>query len=295
MRRLALVLGALALVIGLGGCKTARCPELARTPAPEYAEIAASYNGRLAEIPSLWARATVEVHFEDEEGDRRWEQGNGHLQVARPSRFALSVGKFGEVLYWIGCDQSRFWFLDMEENAAAVGTLDGASRVHATRLGLPASPDRLFGVLGLSELPEPGAGRRDPRVRRSDDGCLLVVEVDDEWGRTTYFLDPETFEAERVELVGDTGETVVTSELSEYSGVRLPDRVGHYPRLASFAIVRDLRRDTEIKIRLGKESMEWRELPSQVFDLEALLDAYDIERVRDLDAERSPEFARHRE
>ena len=112
---LALGAAAAALLLTLPGCKTGGPVDAAAPPdrpPPTYPEFRQRWNANARHLDRLWARSTVAVRWTDRDGEKHYEQGDGHLQVRDRSSFALSIGKLGEVLLWFGGDDDRYWLLD---------------------------------------------------------------------------------------------------------------------------------------------------------------------------------------
>jgi len=245
-----------------------------------FGAVAGRYNERASRLGVVWARAVVSARFRDEDGDRRWEQGNGHLQVERPGRVALTIGKAGNVLIWVGGDGERYWLMDLDAGVAVVGRHDLADAEAAGRLGLAATPMELLELLGMTEMPVGAAGARAWR-----DGGLVMTERALGAGVVRHALDAKTYRPVRVELARAAGAPArVVAELDRYGPVRLPGVGGYFPRLATLVTVRDLEADVELKISLG--AMEAREIPERVFDLGFLLEAYGPLRIEDADRAR---------
>ena len=71
-------------------------------PAPDYSEVAIRYNRRVDRLDRFFARANLNVTYFDQDGEKRNEQPEGRLQVIRPDRLALSLGRAGQTLFWFG-------------------------------------------------------------------------------------------------------------------------------------------------------------------------------------------------
>jgi hypothetical protein len=126
--------GALGAAI-LGGCAgnaQQRPAPVARGEAPAFAEAAARYNERVAHLDELWARSVVRLTYRDEQQELHNEQGEGLMQVVRPDRFAMSIKKAGKMLFWLGCDRDRYWWIDVvQDKAAKVGSTEGQAQNRA--------------------------------------------------------------------------------------------------------------------------------------------------------------------
>lgn len=209
MRRAAGLLVLAVLTVSLFSCATPRVPS---APAPTYSELAEGYNRRLAGFERLWSRAVVAVRWRDEKDRNRYEQGNdSKLLVQVPDRVALVIGAAGQIAYWAGSDDQRYWVLDLLEERQAYVGLHADSRRALARHDLPVqvSPRALPALLGL--LPLPPAEGTPPPVRRVKQSWQVVLPD----GRTRLTVDADTLLPQRVELLDDAGQAVVESLLSQ--------------------------------------------------------------------------------
>ncbi len=259
-------------------------------PPPTYADIANAYNARAARLQRVWARAVVSVDFTDDEGNRRWEQGEGHFQVIQPSKMALSAGKLGEVMLWIGCDTDRYWLIDAKEKHRAwVGKHSAATRQKIESLGVPAAPRDLLALAGITPLPNPTNDQRlDPQPRWSNDKKTLIFDADRTGTRWRYFINPKTYEPSRIEVIDPaTSEPILTATLELYDNLTirgdgtLPPRIAtrfrclHHPSGSTLGLsITDMIDGGPTKLR------------EQNFDFDALHELLGIKDTIDLDAPR---------
>ena len=148
-----------------------------RAEAPSYDEVAARYNDRVAPAETFWARASIRVEGRDAEGGRLSEQAEGHLQIERPRRLALSIGKLGETHLYLGSSDDVYWWMDLidKDDAFAVfGRHEYVTPDKAAQLGVPVHPLDLIDAIALSPLPEGAPGSW---AAWSPDGRELVVRA----------------------------------------------------------------------------------------------------------------------
>ncbi len=274
-------------VLGGGGCTTpARDGQRAAAVndsggVPSYAEVAAAHNARAARLGRLWSRAAVQLRYTDAEGTVRREQGEGHLQIVQPANLALSVGKLGEVVFWLGSDAERFWWFDLgDASTASVGRHENAMKPCIGELPLPVHPLDLLDLIGVTPLPASSATA--PVV---GPGGRVVVDVPARAGVRRLFFDASTMRPVRVELwVAGKSTPEVVSELTEYERVDVAEG-GVDPRTASRISVRDLGSDSEIVLFLSdmNDGSRAGRLAPFVFDFDELLDAHRPARVVVLD------------
>jgi len=283
---------AMLLAIGASlatGCGAQRAagPVVRDQPPPSYAEIARVYNDRAERLDRVWARAVVRFEYEDDRGRMRREQGEGHLQFLAPGRLALSVGKLGETLFWLGCDEQRYWWFDLHEaNQASIGRHQNLGRPCNKSLGLPAHPHDIIQLLGVTPMPT-GSIASSARVGWSGDGRWIVVELPGAAGYTQYFIDPESYEPGWIKLLHPSDRSpLVHAELENYGNVSRRDEGGFFPRMASRISIRSPDEAGEIRLTLSAMS-DGREdrgrLADSAFSFDALSRAYRPQNVVILD------------
>lgn len=262
---------AIAFAMGLASCKSGSEPVAPSQPTPAYESVAASYNERVALLDRLWARAVVALRFTDAQGDRRYEQGDGHLQLRDADRLALSVGKLGEVLLWVGCDDERYWLFDRlaDPTRLYLGRHDALGVDRAREIGLPVAPRELLQLFGLRPLPASG------NVEWTDEG-LLQLTTTDERGAWRYTLDPDSNLPRRIARLDAEARPLLDAELSDDKSVRITGRGFNPPRVAGRVRVTHVATGDSITIVLDGDVIDGRRegkprMPS--FDLDVLRQA----------------------
>ncbi|MFI4896510.1 MAG: hypothetical protein ACIARR_01650 [Phycisphaerales bacterium JB059] len=260
-------------------------PRVQRRAAPEYAVIAASFNERVAPADTLWARASIRVDGRDAEGGRLNEQAEGHLQIERPRRLALSIGKLGETHLYLGSSDEVYWWMDLidKDDAFAVfGRHEFVTPEKASQLGVPVHPLDLIDAIALSPLPAEAPGAW---AAWTDDGTELVVRAPGRWGARRMWLDPETLEPRRVEIEDDAGRLLLSADLSRYDYVRKSGDATIRLRLATRYEIKTAGLDATVRINLFEPKI--RSIRPIAFDLPRLLETYRIDQAWDLDAPRA--------
>jgi len=275
------------LACTLTACKTSPTGSpspAAAGPPPSYPEIADRFNERADRLGRIWANATAQFSYLDEQGDRHNEQGEGHLQLITPDRFALSIGKISEVLFWLGCDADRYWFFEMYEgNRVSIGRHRNIGSPCNRDLGLPANPIDIIDLLGVTPLPIDAPGE----TSWSTNGKWLVVDAP---GRATWrrlFLDPETLLPQRVELYDptDTSAPIVFSSIELYESVTLEGVGGFFPKAPSRLQIDHEQSGTSIRLFLHNmnDGKTRGRLSDAVFTFESLVEAFGPEEITVLD------------
>ncbi len=278
---------AVLLVAGVGGCQRPwvadRSVEIpAPGPAPRYEVLRGVYNARCAKIPRLWARVTVRVISHEEDGSRRVDQGDGVLQIVKPSRVSLSVGKsIDRMYYYLGSDEERFWWVDVmdrDASVALVGTHAGARRERAEEFGVPVHPLDLLELLGITALPEDGGA-----VVWNGQVGGWMVELPGRWGARRVVVDPVAYLPIAVVLLDADGAAAAGSRLESYARIDESDAPGLHPEMARRVRIGLERLGVEVILDLGAvKSVE--RLPRDIaFDLDGLLRRERVREVRDLD------------
>lgn len=262
---------AVALLVGLASCKSGSEPVAPTRPTPSYESVAESYNERVALLDRLWARAVVALRFTDAQGDRRYEQGDGHLQLRDAERLALSVGKLGEVLLWVGCDDERYWLFDRlaDPTRLYLGRHDALGVERAREIGLPVAPRELLRLFGLRPLPDSGA------IAWTDDGDLELTTADDR-GAWRYILDPQSNLPRRIARLDAADRPLLDAELSDDKSVRITGRGFNPPRVAGRVRVTHVATGDSITIVLDGDVIDGRregKPRAASFDLDVLRQA----------------------
>jgi hypothetical protein len=301
--RVLAVVGLALAAVGLSGCESlfgkstpADAPVVKadgapargqRKPLPSYASIVARWNDRVDGLDRLLVRANLLVDYFDENGELQRETPEGRLQVVRPDRLALSLGKAGSTMFWFGCDPDRYWWLDMSDDAdrvAAVGRHANFDKGASRRLGLAVRPLDLIRVLGITPL-DPAA---KPLVAWNDDQTLVVLTLTgtgDE-GAMRLFLAPGLFMPRTIELYGPDGAMEVVAQHEGEERVEITRQiaaaVGARPPISGRITVRHLSSDTQI--RLTMTGAKDGPVSDRAFVLDELIKSFAIKRTVDLDA-----------
>jgi len=276
-----------AALLALSGCQSSGGGKIPDQPPPSYERVAEVYNNRVAPIENLWARATVQVTGRDSRGKRFREQGEGHLQIERPSNVSLTVGKLGDTHLAFGSGRDRYWFFDLiekDDRRLVFGRHSEYERAKGRMLGSPVHPLELLDGVGITPLPTTPPA--DP-VRWHTDGESVVVVTRQGSGWRRMALSPTTGEPSEILLLDSFRTPVVRIELESYetapkSGdtriiVRVPTRVDIYTLGPEGEPVEDS------MVRLELYDAKIRPIRAIVFDLDRLARAYQVNDVTDLD------------
>lgn len=288
-KQFAVIFVVVAFAFWLGGCAT---PEQSKSDAsiprgdpPAFAEIAKKHNERVAGLDRLWARSTVRFQGVDNQGQSIDEQGEGHLQVIRPRKLYMTVGKVGDVGYELGSDDYRYWWIDVREKFALVGKHEQATGQRLEKAGLPVPPLDVLAVLGITELRQEGS--RAPNIEWSADGRRLIVTLSREDGVKELRLDPDRYEPLEVVLRNKAGVTTVRAKLSEYAPVANTEKAagggGVASRMAMNIQLAAPMQKTEITLWLHDAENRGNKMKEKAFDFDSLVREYRVQRVRDLD------------
>ncbi len=286
MRRAFLLLIMALSAVFLGACQARPTPIAPEdvAPLPTYEEVYAQAESRVGALGRFWARATVGLRYRDAEGERHYEQGEGHLQFVRPSRVALTIGKLGETYLLLGCDDERFWWIErLDIKRAFVGGQSGARDLAIERVGVPVLPTDLLILADLEPWPEPGsdrAGRVVEAVREGLDPAQVFAVEFNESGRTRrVYLTRSVFDPVGVDLYADDGKLVAGSELSMHQRVLNHIEPTRQQRVPSRVKIDVPSAESRIELYLKDMEISTRRPKPVVFDLEGLIRRFSIDEV----------------
>lgn len=255
-------------------------PAAITQPLPSYAVIAQKYNKRVERLDKVWARISMRVTGLDTQGEPVDEQAEGHLQVVRPDKLALSITKVGETYFYLGSNADLYWWLDLHQDPhrALVGHHDKATPAQAAKFDIPVHPLDLLELLGITPLP-PGA---TASVAWSKDGKSVEVKVPGRWGQRRLLLDPVSYAAREIDLFDSRGKPVVSARLESPQAVAVRCDSSTPPMASLYHI--DLHNSkTTIVLRLYDPENRCDRQKMTPFDLEALSSAYGIKSVEWID------------
>jgi hypothetical protein len=200
-------------------------PAVARGKAPAYEAVAAEYNKRTAPLERLYARTTLRVWYVDDQGQPQQVQVEGHFDYIRPGRLLMTYEKLGETYAVLGSNDEQYWWMEKGEQAKAlVGDLAKATPERVRKLGLPVYPLDLIELLGITTIPASapavGAGEAGD-VRWSEDGKSLLITISGGANRRVLWLDPQSYEPSRVDLIRPDKSIAATASLGSYQAVQL--------------------------------------------------------------------------
>jgi hypothetical protein len=270
-----------ALVAGCRSKPGAMSPD--RTaPTPPYEAIAEIYNARAGRLGRIWSRAVVQVRYIDADGKQRGVQGEGHLQVIQPDRLALSAGKLGETLFWLGGDADRFWAFELgDASRASVGRHENVGRPCARPLAAPVHPLEALDLLGVTALPAEASP-----VAWSADGRSLVVEFPGRFGPQRIYIDPLDYLPVRIELLDPRdGSAAIFATLEQHERVWIDGSPGYNPRMATRIVIEHPGSESEVRLTLSDmtDGSERGRLADAVFAFESLLRAFRPDEIVVLD------------
>jgi len=250
-------------------------------PPPNFDVIAQRYDARVKRLERLWGSVSLRILGVDRDGEPVDEQAEAYLQVIRPRKVALEVKKVGETYFYMGSNDTRYWWIDLhsEERPAIVGTHENATPKAVEQLGVPLHPLDLLELLGITPIGTT-VNAWGAKVNWSQDGKLVVVRVPGRWGPREYLLDPETFEPQKIALLDPRGQVAAMAELQSYQPVAVRDDAKAEPRMAKRFVV-DVPPNTTLTMRF--EQVENREIKDKPFDFEYLKKVFRVREVRDAD------------
>lgn len=285
--RCVVVLAMCAVALGLGlavGCAGPQRAGELPAEVPSYRELAERYNANLAKMDQLWTSSVVAIRWVDEDGKKQFEQGEGHFIFVPPKRVALTVGKLGDVLLWAGADEQRYWLFDLgEAGKAYVGKHENVGKACSEPLPLPVLPGNVPYLLGLLPLDLEQASVAPPVEVLNGQYLIEPPGL-----RLRMLLDPKTALPSRVDLVGDTGNSVLIAQLSNYETMEaegLPP--GQAAKIARRAMLTAVGQDASLSLTFSDatDGKRFDKINPKAFDFDVLLKAHRPSEVVVLDAQ----------
>lgn len=286
IRRASLMVAALIaalLAAGASGCKCSQ-PGAAQShvwngAVPSYEEVAKVYNARVEPLTRLHAGLVLRLDYRDQDGAEQHFQVEGAYDFIRPRQASLFLTKGGQSAAILGCDQARFWWIELiDRKRALVGEHDRVNAEQLSAAGVPVHPLDLIELLGITPLPASGG-----QVRTSPAGELFV-ELPGRLGSRRLFLPDREFRPGRIELLAPDGSLAAAADLSKYASVAMAGAgpgVAH-PFIATDAVIVAQNGDTKGHLELGAPVIDPSRPKPRVFDLEGRLRANGVEDVRQI-------------
>ncbi len=285
--RMAMSVLLLALTGALAGC-----PSMPPTPAqpqaprpaqmPSYSQVALSYNRNVVLIDRLWAKAFVRVQYRDEKNRLQQEQGeDSTLMVEVPDRLSLMVGKLGNIFLHVGCDNQRYWLIELLGKHSAVYGRNALLDHAPLSLPIRVRPSDLPLLMGLVPIPT-GEGLTPAPPVDWRDGCYALMPPG---LRARVLIQPDTFLPYRVELLDSKGEPAVVAWHSKPQPMAMALGPTHErPQISSRIDIRILSDGTRLQMDLsrmtdarGEEESRQDRAFRRAFDLPYLLRAHRVE------------------
>jgi hypothetical protein len=303
--RMGAVLG-LSAVAMIAGCKSSKPAPLPSErgaevvkdkPLPTYEEAATRYNVRVEPLDRMIARATIRLTYTDKGGQKHTEQPDGTLQIVRPWKLAIDLGKSGKKLFWFGSDEERYWWLDLSDpndRFAAVGRhdrFDANGGQAGKTLGIALRPLDLIAAVGITPI--------DPKLKGatqwSRDGTRLGIvspltlpgdAVGKPTGLQRVWVDPKTMVPTSIELFDVKRQLVLRADHEGEERVVItrtgvPGGVGARPQIPARITCQHVESGSEIRISLSDAKDG--PISEKAFQFDELIRRLGVGRVIDLD------------
>ncbi|MEX0655254.1 MAG: hypothetical protein WD534_01960 [Phycisphaeraceae bacterium] len=237
---------------------------------PSYNALIEQYNAHVERLDQFWSASRVAMRWVDEDGQSRFEQGDGQLIYRRPHEIAMTVGQLGQTILWAGSDAQRYWLFDLQNDGTAmVGRHEFVGQPCARPLPYPVSPRAMPYLMGLVPLPP------------SDEAEVVVdrnyYRIDPPGAGVRMWLDPETAHPLRVDMLDEEGESVVAARLWRHEPVRMETvEREHWPRIATAANIYVLGEEGYLSLSLDmlSDGRQRDQVRDQAFDFDVLLRAH---------------------
>ncbi len=200
------------------GCTTPPAGPEGISPVPPYTSVVKAQNERMGKLSHLFGAGVVELQWVDDEGKEHFEpQVNLDLWIRFPRETALRLEKMGDVLFWIGSDNKRYWLFDLLGKPTSVVTGAFGKPLHIDdNFALPVRPDSLLDLLGFMVFPASDVGVKVAVGEEPE--TFKVVEK-----RRVVWFDTQSLLPTRVEIFDAEGRSVFVSELRRYVAAYLPN------------------------------------------------------------------------
>jgi hypothetical protein len=268
----------------------------------------AAHNQRVADLGRLRTPVTLVIDSPDPaEGEpdrRRRDQLEGNLQLIQPSNVSLRVDKVSQTLFVLGSNENRYWWIEFTDpRRAFVGGMSLATPAKVARFGLALHPLDLLEMAAITPLSAGATGGWD-RSRGGEGGVLRVRDrLASEgfaaanavaWGWRELLIDPTTLQARAVWLLSPEGRAIAWSELDRYVEVPVDGKGRSAARIASRirAVVFTEQGNTVLDMSLSQPENAGNRIRTGQFDLDRVLDTYEVAEVVDVDEILAREAAR---
>jgi outer membrane lipoprotein-sorting protein len=279
------VCAGLVCLLALAGCATQReepaDPPIVRTELPKAEDVVTRYNERVRRLERVRGTLSVVIKAVNASGKKIDEQVEGNLMISLPKSLALRLDKFGETIFYMGSNDALYWWIEVADKPVAVkGRHEFATARSAEALGVPVHPLDLLELLGIITLDESIAA---DNLAWSADGRALQVTTPVRWGSRRLWLNPDSLEPERIELLDAEGDVTITSRLSRYTRVPVDGDAIVNARMATRYDILTPDGKTSLAITLPGPQNPGESMRARAFDFDMLLKAYRVAKTIDLD------------
>ncbi len=279
LMRLGYRIGWIALLMLLTGCSGAGKVDVSKLgEPPSAAQLAEVHNQRVEPLDTLWARISLRAKGTYPDGESYEEQGEGHLQLVKPTNLSLTIGKLGETYFAFGANADQYWSFnlsDADHKTALIGQLGQATPEKADALGLPVHPAELIALTGLMPIDLARAGG----TRWADDGKSVGISMPSRWGSVMLWIDPKTNLVIRSQAFDRVGDLVATAELSRYKDAQIKAR----PSVLVPGKIEITMPGDNGFVRIELSEPRRKAIRPIVFDPPKLMRAYRVDEMIDLD------------
>lgn len=254
-------------------------------PLPALDDVRDRYNARVAPLDCVRGNADIAIFSRDEDGkETKEEQAEGFLTYVAPRGVALRINRLSQTYFWLGSNNTQYWWFDLahDERFALLGTHEKASPAVASRFNLPVHPLDLLDLMALSPLPDQGqlAWSQDPPALR-----LTLPPRAQGWGARVLYLNPDSLEPFRVELLDAADHPAVVGELSRFTPVEVDGQPFSPARLPARLRLVMPQLGATASLQLNSLANPGAQtIRPAVFDFASLARAHRIDKTFDLDA-----------
>jgi hypothetical protein len=278
------------------GCRSQQVREpdkgsiIARGAVPTYEAVANGYNARVQNLDRVEALVALTVTAKNNKGERIKNQVEGNLKIMLPASVSLRVDKVGKPVFYLGSNDQQYWWVDLtaDPKVANVGQHAKATPDTVNEFGVPVHPMDLIEVMAIKPLP--GAEEVDvarPLMAWSANGRALVLTLPGRWGARRFSLHPDTFDPIRIELLDAAGNPVVSCVHTDFQPVDVVGNAEVHPRITKRIDLTLPQQEAAVTVAVYEPRNPGPQMRVQVFNLQAVLQNYNVQNVVDIDQARA--------
>ncbi len=276
-------------IVLLNGCSIFEKTEgVARqVPVKTGQEFVDVYNKNVRKLQNLYINSSVTLDYK-KDGKATRDIVDGRVWLSQPNKLALNIKKIDNNLFWLGCDDEKYWMIDLY-NKPRVGFVGrhGAEVVSGgEEMVLPATPKELISLFAFSKITlseEQLAGELEYVDGKYESRGVKGFLIEPVGVNVRYLVDPFTFDPLRIDVLDQEGYSVVVCYLTKHRGFEVKGYdLAVLPRIAGKYDVRAIDRGGRMSLEVSDLTIK--KMPQGVFDMGKTFKNFKVqpERIYDL-------------